>query len=130
MTLVALGERISASSRAPAEMQVRFVLAGHVHVCGVEPVQRRDAVQGFEAAARRHHVEAVAAVTGHVQVMSRVPVFHHDDKPRPSMRQVVAGHPLSTLRGPSIQLNNGKINTYSQGPWTGFVGAFIHEFGL
>lgn len=28
-----------------------------------EPVQRRDAVDGFEAAARGHHVEAVAAVT-------------------------------------------------------------------
>lgn len=28
-----------------------------------EPVQRRDAVDGFQAAARRHYVEAVAAVT-------------------------------------------------------------------
>ena len=75
--------------------------SGAVGVSGVEccsePVQRRDAVDGSEAAARRHHVEAVAAVTWHVEVMSRVSVLHHDDEPGPAVGQVVTGHPLSTL---------------------------------
>lgn len=48
-------------------------------VCCSEPVQRRDAVDGFEAAARRHHIETVAAVTRHVQVVSGVSVLYHDD---------------------------------------------------
>lgn len=60
-------------------------------------MQRGDAVDGFEAAARRHHVETVAAVAGHVEVMSRVSVLHHDHESRPAVRQVVTGHPLSTL---------------------------------
>lgn len=63
----------------------------------VKPVQGGDAVHRLQAAARRHHVEALAAVAGHVQVVPGVPVFHHHDKPRPPVRQVVAGHPLSTL---------------------------------
>lgn len=63
-----------------------------------EPVQRRDAVDGFQAAARRHHVEAIAAVTWHMEVMSGVSVLHHDDEPGPAVGQVVACHPLSALR--------------------------------
>lgn len=31
--------------------------------CSCEPVQRRHAVDGLEAAARGHHIEAVSAVT-------------------------------------------------------------------
>lgn len=71
------------------------------HRRGGEPVQRGDAVHGLQAAARRHHVEAVAAVAGHVEVMPGVSVLHHDDEPRPAVGQVVTGHPLSPLRSSS-----------------------------
>lgn len=66
--------------------------------CGEEPVQRRNAVDSFQAVPCWHHVEAVAAVTWHMEVVFRVSVLHHDDEPRPSVGQVVAGHPLSALR--------------------------------
>lgn len=66
-------------------------------------MQGGDAVHGLQAAARRHHVEAVAAVTRHVEVMPGVSVLHHHDEPRPPMGQVVAGHPLSPLRSTSSQ---------------------------
>lgn len=67
-------------------------------MCCSEPVQRRDAVDGFEAAACRHHVEAVAAVTRHVEVMFGMSVLHHDDEPRPAVGQVITRHPLPTLK--------------------------------
>lgn len=89
------------------------------HVCCSEPVQRRDAVDGFEAAACRHHIEAVAAVTGHVQVVSGVSVLHHDDEPRPAVSQVVTGHPLPTLTHTA-----SSKQTYQLLLW--FVDTYIH----
>lgn len=59
------------------------------------PVQGWDTVLGTQAATRGHHVEAVGAITLHVQVGLGVPVLHHHDEPRPAMSQVVAGHALS-----------------------------------
>lgn len=64
-------------------------------------MQRGDAVDGLEAAARRHHVEAVAAVTRHVQVVPGVSVLHHHDEAGPPVGQVVAGHALAPLRSVS-----------------------------
>lgn len=66
--------------------------------CCEEPVQRRNAVDSFQAVPSWHHVEAVAAVTWHMEVVFRVSVLHHDNEPRPSVGQIVAGHPLSALR--------------------------------
>lgn len=62
------------------------------------PVQRRYAVNGLQAAARRHHIEAVSAVTGDVEVVLGVAVLHHHDEPRPAVGQVVARHSLAALR--------------------------------
>lgn len=85
-------------------------------VCCSEPVQGRDAVDGFEAAACRHHVEAVAAVTRHVEVMFGMSVLHHDDEPRPAVGQVVAGHALAALRAHertrSVYHSNDQIQCY------------------
>lgn len=61
-------------------------------------MQRRDAVDGLEAAARGHHIEAVSAVAGDVEVVFRVAVLHHHDEPCPAVGQVVAGHALTALR--------------------------------
>lgn len=61
------------------------------------PMQRRHAVDGLEAAARRHHVEAVGAVARDVEVVFGVAVLHHHDEPRPAVGQVVARHPLAAL---------------------------------
>ena len=63
------------------------------------PVQRRYAVYGLEAAACGHHIEAVSAVTGDVEVVFGVAVLHHHDEPRPAVGQVVARHALAALRG-------------------------------
>lgn len=63
------------------------------------PVQRRYAVDGLEAAARGHHIEAVSAVTGDMEVVFGVAVLHHDDESRPAVGQVVARHALAALRG-------------------------------
>lgn len=61
-------------------------------------MQGRHAVDGLEAAARRHHVEAVSAVAGDVEVVFGVAVLHHHDEPRPAVGQVVAGHAFTALR--------------------------------
>lgn len=62
------------------------------------PVQRRYAVDGLEAAACGHHIEAVSAVTGDVEVVFGVAVLHHHDEPRPAVGQVVARHAFAALR--------------------------------
>lgn len=62
-----------------------------------KPVQGRHAVHRLEAAARRHHVEAVGAVARDVEVVLGVAVLHHHDEPRPAVGQVVAGHALAAL---------------------------------
>lgn len=68
-------------------------------VCSSEtvPVQRRNAVNGFQTAACRHHIEAVSAVTGDVEVVFRVAVLHHHDEACPAVGQVVACHSFTTL---------------------------------
>lgn len=66
------------------------------------PVQRRYAVNGLEAATRRHHIEAVSAVTGDVEVVFGVAVLHHHDEPCPAVGQVVARHSLTALRKDTI----------------------------
>lgn len=65
---------------------------------GVVPVQRRYAVDGLQAAARGHHIEAVSAVAGNMEVVLGVAVLHHHDEPRPAVGQVVAGHALAALK--------------------------------
>ncbi len=62
------------------------------------PVQRRHAVDGLQAAAGRHHIEAVRTVTWHMEVVLWVTVLHDDDKPRPPVSQIVACHSFPTLR--------------------------------
>ena len=62
------------------------------------PVQRRYAVDGLEAATRRHHIEAVSAVAGDVEVVFGVAVFHHHNESCPAVSQVVARHSLAALR--------------------------------
>ena len=54
-------------------------------------------VLGAQAATCGHHIEAVGAVTLHMQVGLGVPVLHYHDESRPAMSQVIAGHALSTL---------------------------------
>lgn len=61
------------------------------------PVQRWHAVDGLEASSCGHYVEAVSAVTGDVEVVFRVAVLHHHDKPRPAVGQVVACHAFAPL---------------------------------
>lgn len=65
--------------------------------CVCLPVQRWYAVDGLEAAARGHHIEAVSAVAGHVEVVFGVAVLHHHDEPCPAVGQVVARHALAAL---------------------------------
>lgn len=71
------------------------------------PVQGGHAVLGAQAAPCGHHVEAVGAVTLHVQVGLGVSVLHHHDEPRPAMRQVVAGHALTSLATDSAGVGRG-----------------------
>lgn len=61
-------------------------------------MQRRDAVNGLQAAACGHYVEAVSAVTGNVEVVLGVAVLHHHDETCPAMGQVVARHSLTALK--------------------------------
>lgn len=74
-------------------------------MCVCVPVQWRDAVYGLEAPARGHHVKAVGAVTGHMEVVLGVAVLHHHDEARPAVGQVVARHALPALR-------RGEANAY------------------
>lgn len=76
------------------------------------PVQRRYAVDGLEAAACGHHIEAVSAVTGHVEVVFGVAVLHHHDEPRPAVGQVIARHALAPLRA------QPHTNEHNQKKWT------------
>lgn len=62
------------------------------------PVQGRHAVNGLEAATCRHHIEAVSAVAGDVEVVFGVAVLHHHDEPCPPVGQVIASHSLAALR--------------------------------
>lgn len=62
------------------------------------PVQRRDAVDGLQTATCRHHIEAVSAVTGDVEVVFRVAVLHHHNEARPTVGQIVACHSFAALR--------------------------------
>lgn len=62
------------------------------------PVQRWYTVNGLEAATCRHHIEAVSAVTGDVEVVFGVAVLHHHDEPCPPVGQVIASHSLTALR--------------------------------
>lgn len=62
------------------------------------PVQRWHTVDGLQAAARRHDIEAVSAVAGDVEVVFRVAVLNHHDEPRPAVGQVVACHAFTALR--------------------------------
>lgn len=62
------------------------------------PVQGRHAVNGLEAATCRHHVEAVSAIAGDVEVVFGVAVLHHHDEPCPPVGQVIASHSLTALR--------------------------------
>ncbi len=64
---------------------------------GCLPVQRRHAVDGLQAAAGRHHIEAVSTVTWHMEVVLWVTVLHDDDKPRPPVSQIVTCHSFPTL---------------------------------
>ena len=79
-------------------------------------MQRRDAVDGLEAAARGHHIEAVSAVAGDVEVVFGVAVLHHHDEPRPAVGQVVARHALAALRAhertPSVYHSDDQIQCY------------------
>lgn len=77
-----------------------FFLCEELGVClrARLPVQRRYAVDGLEAATRRHHIEAVSAVAGDVEVVFGVAVFHHHNEPCPAVGQVVARHSLTALR--------------------------------
>lgn len=63
------------------------------------PVQRWDTVNGLQTATRRHHIEAVSAVTGDVEVVFRVAVLHHHNEACPAVGQVVACHSFTALRG-------------------------------
>lgn len=61
------------------------------------PVQGWYTVLGAQAATCGYHIEAVGAITLHMQVGLGVPVLYYHDEPRPAMSQVVAGHALSAL---------------------------------
>lgn len=60
-------------------------------------MQRRDAVDGLKAASCGHHIEAVSAVAGNMEVVFMVAIFHHNNEPSPSMSQVVTRHTFTSL---------------------------------
>lgn len=62
------------------------------------PVQRRDTVNSLQTATCRHHIEAVSAVTGDMEVVFRVAVLHHHNEACPAVGQIVACHSFTALR--------------------------------
>lgn len=70
------------------------------------PVQRRDAVNGLQTATCRHHIEAVSAVTGDVEVVFRVAVLHHHNEACPAVGQIVACHSFTALRAHTQQMQS------------------------